>query len=133
MLEKLKKDPALKDKILKLIALLIVAAVILLSLDVFTQDKDGRRQILDEDGGTESRLCSILADIEGVGQVDVMLQHDEDDKVSGVIVTAQGAGDPVVKNNLIKAVMAVFNISAASVEVFEKNTVDEYEEEDSNE
>lgn len=133
MLEKLKKDPALKDKLLKLIALLIVAAVILLSLDVFTQDKDGRRQILDEDGGTESRLCSILADIEGVGQVDVMLQHDEDDKVSGVIVTAQGAGDPVVKNNLIKAVMAVFNISAASVEVFEKNTVDEYEEEDSNE
>ena len=133
MLEKLKKDPALKDKLLKLIALLIVAAVILLSLDVFTQDKDGRRQILDEDGGTESRLCSILADIEGVGQVVVMLQHDEDDKGSGVIVTAQGAGDPVVKNNLIKAVMAVFNISAASVEVFEKNTVDEYEEEDSNE
>ncbi len=54
-------------------------------------------------------------------------------KVSGVIVTAQGAGNPVVKNDLINAVMAVFNISPASVEVFEKKSVDSYEEEDSNE
>ena len=48
-------------------------------------------------------------------------------------MTAQGAGNPVVKNDLINAVMAVFNISPASVEVFEKKSVDRYEEEDANE
>lgn len=133
MLEKFKKDPKAKERALKIIALLIIAAVILLSFDVFTQGRDGRRQILDDDGGTEAELCSILADIEGVGDVDVMLQYGEDDNVTGVIVTAQGAKDPVVKNDLINAVMAIFNISATSVEVFEKKAVEESEEEVSNE
>ena len=49
-----------------------------------------------------------------------MLQHDSSERVSGVIVTAQGAGDPVVKNDLINAVTAVFNIPSTSVEVFVK-------------
>ena len=118
LLDKLKKDPAFKEKGLKVIALFIILAVILLSMDVFTQSRDGRSQIIDEDGGTEAELCAILTDIDGVGDVDVMLQYDDEEKVSGVIVTAQGAGNPVVKNDLINAVMAVFNISPASVEVF---------------
>ena len=133
MLEKWKNDPNRKDKALKLIAFLIIVAVIFLSFDVFTQSKDGRRQIVDQDGGTETELCAILSDIDGVGEVDVMLQYDEDEKITGAIVTAEGAGNPVVKNNLISAVMAVFNISATSVEVFEKKAVSEYEEESSNE
>ena len=133
LLDLLKKDPAFKEKGLKVIALFIILAVILLSLDVFTQSRDGRSQIIDEDGGTEAELCAILTDIDGVGDVDVMLQYDDEEKVSGVIVTAQGAGNPVVKNDLINAVMAVFNISPASVEVFEKKSVDRYEEEDATE
>ena len=131
MLEKLKKDPKMKDKAIKIIALFIIIAVIFLSFDVFTQSKDGRKQIIDKDGGTETELCNILADIDGVGDVDVMLQYDEDDKITCAIVTAEGAGNPVVKNNLINAVMAVFNISAANVEVFEKKAVDKNEEESS--
>lgn len=133
MLEKLKKDPKMKDRALKVIALLIIAAVILLSFDVFTQSRDGRRQIIDEDGGVESELCAILSDIEGVGDVDVMLQYDKDDQITGAIVTAQGAGNPVVKNNVIQAVMALFNISATNVEVFEKKSTGENKGESSNE
>ncbi len=133
MLEKFKSNSNIREKGLKIIAFLIIVTVILLSFDVFTQSKDGRKQIIDEDGGTEAELCSILSDIDGVGEVSVMLQHDDDDNITGVIVTATGAGDPVVKNDLINAVMAVFNIQANSVEVFEKKTVDEYEEESSNE
>ena len=108
MLEKFRNDPGFRDRCVKAAALLIIIAVILLSFDVFTQGRDGRKQIIDEDGGTEAELCSILADIDGV---------------SGVIVTAQGAGDPVVKNDLINAVTAVFNIPSTSVEVFVKKSV----------
>lgn len=129
MLKKWESDPAFKDKALKIAALIIILAVILLSFDVFTQSKDGRRQIVDNDGGTESELCMILSDIDGVGDVDVMLQYDEDEKITGAIVTAEGAGSPVVKNNLINAVMAVFNIPSSSVEVFEKKAVKAKEEE----
>ena len=121
MLEKLKKDPKLKDLAIKLIAMLIIAAVALLSFDVFTQNKDGRKQIIDDDGGTEAALCKILTDIKGVGDVDVMLQYDENDQISGAIVTAEGAEDPVIRNNLVNAVRAVFNIPVSSVMVFEKD------------
>lgn len=128
MLYKLFKEQGVKDKSLKIICILIITAVILLSFDVFTQNKDGRRQIVDGDGGVESELCTILSDIDGVGDVDVMLQYDDSEQITGAIVTAEGAGDPVVKNDVIKAVMALFNISATSVEVFEKSSVDISEE-----
>lgn len=132
MFEKL-KDREIKDKIVKLIIILIAAAVMLLSFDVFTQNRDGRRQIVDSDGGTEAELCTILSDIEGVGNVDVMLQYDDDSCISGAIVTAEGAGDPVVRNNLINAVKAVFSISSANVEVFEKKNNSGHGEENSDE
>lgn len=122
MFDKFKSDPKMKDMVIKIIAVLIIASVALLSFDVFTQSKDGRKQIVDEDGGTESVLSEILTDIRGVGQVDVMLQYDTDEKVTGVIVTAEGAGDPVVRNDLVNAVRAVFNIPASSVMVFEKES-----------
>lgn len=121
MIKKLINDPEMKDKSIKVIAVIIVVIVLLLSFDVFTNNKDGRRQIVDKDGGVEAELCMILSDIDGVGDVDVMLQYDDDERVMGAIVTAGGADDPVVKNNVINAVMALFDISASNVEVFEKN------------
>lgn len=121
MLKKYFDSFNVKENGLKIIAVLIAAAVLLLSFDVFTQNRDGRRQIVDQNGGIESELCIILSDIDGVGEVDVMLQYNDDEQVTGAIVTAQGAEDPVVKNKVISAVMALFNISATSVEVFEKN------------
>lgn len=133
MLNKLASDPACRDKALKIIAVVIILAVVFLSFDVFTQSRDGRRQIVDKDGGTETELCMILSDIDGVGSVDVMLQYDKDENITGAIVTAEGAGNPIVKNNLINAVMAVFNISSSSVEVFEKKASEAYEEENINE
>ena len=120
MLEKLKSDPKFKDLAVKLIAVLIIISVALLSFDVFTQDTDKRKQIIDETVSTETALCAILTDIKGVGKVDVMLQYNEDEQISGVIVTAEGAEDPVIRNNLVNAVRAVFNIPVSSVMVFEK-------------
>ncbi len=122
LFRKMMEDPIIKDKFIKVLTIIIIAVVILLSFDVFTQNNDGRRQIVDKDGGVEADLCMILSDIEGVGEVDVMLQYDEDEKITGAIVTAGGADDPVVKNNVVNAVMALFDISASNVEVFKKSS-----------
>lgn len=54
MLEKWKNDPEKRDKLMKAAAVLIILAVIFLSFDVFTQNRDGRNQIIDSDGGTET-------------------------------------------------------------------------------
>jgi hypothetical protein len=121
MFEKFKSDPKVKDLAVKIIAVLIILSVALLSFDVFTENTDGRKQIIDETVSTETALCSILTDINGVGAVDVMLQYNDEEQISGVIVTAEGAADPVIKNNLVNAVRAVFSIPASSVMVFEKD------------
>lgn len=150
MWDKLKTDKYAKSLLTKLITILIVASIALLLFDVLTQSKDGRRQIVDDNGGTEylesaadastkeeNKLKDILSDIKGVGEVDVMITYKENEpssnlfngdskekqsKVGGVIVTASGAGDIIIRNNITNAVTAVFNIPASNVSVFEKNT-----------
>ena len=113
----------------------------------------------------EERLCEILGDINGVGEVSVMITYYESpqkdlayetkesenvressgghektvDKqavmadgnpmvvketypdVKGVIVTAEGAGNIKVKENISSAVQAVMNVPAHRVCVYEKN------------
>lgn len=110
-----------RESVTRLIAAIIVAAVFLLTISLLTDTPDGRRQISDDDGATESTLCSILSEIEGVGEVHVMIAYTEQDTVSGVIVTAVGGGDPVVRTNLTKGVATLFDIPVSSVMVFEKS------------
>ena len=120
MFDKFFKEGKSKDIIIKLITIAVIAAVLLVAFDVLTQDRDSRRQIIDEDGGSEMTLSEILTDIDGVGAVDVMIRQGEDNAISGVIITAEGAGDPVIIDNITRAVAAVYNIPASNVVVFEK-------------
>ena len=120
MFDKFFKEGKSKDIIIKLITIAVIAAVLLVAFDVLTQDRDSRRQIIDDSGGSEMTLSEILTDIDGVGEVDVMIRQGEDNGISGVIITAEGAGDPVIKENITRAVAAVYNIPASNVVVFEK-------------
>lgn len=120
MFDKLFKDSKSKDIIIKLITIAVIAAVVLVAFDVLSQDRDSRRQIIDDDGGSEMTLSEILTDIDGVGDVEVMIRQGEDNGISGVIITAEGAGDPVIKENITRAVAAVYDIPVSNVVVFEK-------------
>ena len=53
MWEKLKNAGDLRDFLMKALSIVIVIAILFLSLDVFSNNRDGRRQIVDSDGGTE--------------------------------------------------------------------------------
>ena len=129
MKEKLKDDKFVKDLLYKFLSLLIIAIVALLLLNVMTQNKDGRTQIIDEDGGTEywettastleeRKLERILSSIKGVGDVSVMLTY-EDTGSSNDIFSNEGA-DAVAKRNILEAVTALFNIPVQNVKVYEK-------------
>ncbi len=112
-----------KDNLIKIITAIIIASIALLSISILTDDNDSRRQIIDKNGGTESALCNILSEIKGVGSVNVMVEYDENDNVKGVIVTAEGANDPVVKNNLINGIATLYGIKVSDVVVFEKTKI----------
>lgn len=117
MVEKIKLS---KESMTKLITVLIVAAIVFLSLSILTDNNDERNMISDNNGASESALCSILSEIKGVGSVNVLVEYGEESIVCGVIVTAEGAEDPVVKNDIIKGVSTLYDIPASSVMVFEK-------------
>jgi stage III sporulation protein AG len=148
MWDKLKNDKYVKDLLIKLVTILFVAAIALLLFDVLTQSKDGRRQIVDMDGGSEYteetslateeeiRLEGILSQMKGVGDTSVMITYQyiekpdtvfssennkNDRKVEGVIIAAEGAGDIIIRSNIIDAVATVFDIPASNVVVFEKS------------
>lgn len=148
MWDKLKNDKYVKDLLVKLLTILFVAVIALLLFDVLTQSKDGRRQIVDMDGGTEyteetlatmeeRRLEEILSQMKGVGDTNVMITYQNEEepdpvfssnansnksrKVEGVIVAAEGAGDIIAKNNIINAVATVYNIPVSNVVVYEKS------------
>ena len=111
-----------KENLSKLIAVLIIAAVFLLTMSILTDDNDNRSFIGSKTGGDETALCSFLSDIDGVGNVNALIVYDQEGKGAGVVVTAEGAADPVVRNNIVKGVSTLYDVSASSVMVFQKET-----------
>lgn len=109
-----------KVNLIKLITVLIIVSVAVLALSILTESSDGRKQIIDRDGGSEEKLCSMLSGIKGAGEVEAMVQYNEDSSVSGVIVIAEGGSDPVIANDITKGVSTLYNIPVSSVIVFEK-------------
>ncbi len=148
MKEKLKDDKFVKDLLYKFLSVLIIAVAALLLLNVMSQSKDGRSQIIDEDGGTEywedgsastleeRKLEEILSSIKGVGDVSVMLTYEEGqatgdflspgeetrENVKGAIITASGGADAVIKSKILEAVTALFNIPVQNVKVYERES-----------
>ena len=96
MWDKLKNDKYVKDLLVKLLTILFLAVIALLLFDVLTQSKDGRRQIVDMDGGTEytneatlatdeeKRLEDILGQMKGVGDTNVMITYQNVEQTASV-------------------------------------------------
>ena len=109
-----------KDYIMRLVAILLITSIGILSLTILSSNNDGRKQIIDRDGGEESKLCAALSNIKGVGEVEVMVEYDKDSNISGVIVIADGGSNPIIANDLTRGVSTLYNIPTSSVIVFEK-------------
>lgn len=142
IIKKLKK----RNNIAMLIILIIGAAII-----VFSSGSGGKTEVTEypANSGEEERLEEILSEIEGAGNVSVMISYEstmEKDiaydgnndravtsggdvmvkreiypKVKGVIVIADGADIPSVKQAIKEAVTAVTGAGANRVCVFSRD------------
>ena len=89
------------------------------------------REEIQEQGNAsalEQRLQQVLSDVEGVGKVQVMLMtgnekstfgfgNDNSELITGVLIAAQGADDPVTVREIQQAVMALFQVEAHRIKV----------------
>ena len=87
---------------------------------------DNSTQSTDEiQSSLERRLQNILENVEGVGEVKVMLMTEEqqgiyrsgETEVRGVLIAAEGVSDPVVPQEIQQAVRAVFHIEAHKIKI----------------
>lgn len=73
----------------------------------------------------EEKLADLLANVEGVGQVKVILMtggeknlySQESEQITGVLIAAEGADDPVTVQNIQQAVMALFQVDAHKIRI----------------
>lgn len=86
------------------------------------QSEDMQKSVLEE------KLEALLENTEGVGKVQVILMTDEKKdrpsfynsetiQVTGVLISAEGGGNPVVVQNIQEAVMALFQVDAHRIRI----------------
>lgn len=90
------------------------------------QSEDMQKSVLEE------KLEAFLENTEGVGKVQVILMTDEKKdrqsfynsetiQVTGVLISAEGGGNPVVVQNIQEAVMALFQVDAHRIRIMKMN------------
>ena len=70
----------------------------------------------------EQRLCSILEDIEGAGNVSVFVNTAEKtDDIIGIIIVSSGAEQTKVRLDILRAVQTVLSVPTTNIEILVGN------------
>ena len=142
-----------KKKIYSLLSLVVVCGIALVAIsglekkETVKQEENinsiSKENIGNEESaqGLEEKLKNILSQIEGAGELDVMITYESSEeiqpafntnttteetrevdkpKINGVIVVASGAKDPVVKETLYSAVQTALQVQGHQVEIYTK-------------
>lgn len=120
----------LKEKGNKYLVFILVGILILVVLlpTNSTVQQDATVQENIQEGDMEGQLKRVLSSMEGVGEVEVMLTTESEadslfgadkasPKVSGVVVVAEGAGEPLVDARISEAVKALFSVDAHKISI----------------
>ena len=123
-----------------LVLLLVGVLLAVMALPVKKEDSGSKKTAesvwTQSDGDTqytpreqmERKLEEILSQVEGVGQVKVLLSVKEGEGdtfygesqtfvVEGVLIVAEGVGNSVVERNIQQAVMALFPVEAHKIKI----------------
>ena len=87
-------------------------------------------------GELEERLAQVLSAMEGVGKVKVMITTEGDtssvfgtqtegERVSGVVVVAEGAGNATINARISEAVKALFSIDVHKISIVKMRSQEE--------
>ncbi len=112
-----------------LIFILLGLLVLVLCIPTTSSDTEENSTIsYTEDGELESQLKRVLSAMEGVGEVEVMITTEyiensmfsnegASEKVCGVVVVAEGAGNATVEARISEAVKALFSIDVHKISI----------------
>ena len=127
------KEKGSKYIVFVLVGLLILVMCIPTGGGTNTLEKEGETTSV---GELESQLERVLSAMEGVGAVKVMITTEgEDDvgfgstskreKVCGVVVVAEGAGNATINARISEAVKALFSIDVHKISIVKMRSQEE--------
>ena len=104
-----------------LLIICLIACFLMIDVwQVFDEDKKQGTQTAFNRTESEKKITQILSQIDGVGEVDVMIGEMEN-CVSGVVVVCDGANNLRVVMDIREAVCAALDIDAKDVKIYLKN------------
>ena len=107
---------------------IVLIGILILIIAVPSGSKISTSQKYDSNSNTsdEKRLMDVLENMEGVGKTNVMITttgeqdgvfNDKKEKVEGVVVVAQGAGNATIDKNILDVVMALFDVEVHKIKI----------------
>ena len=106
--------------ILLLVGILLVVIAIPTKSD--TEKDTGFRMTENEDANAtemEKRLESILSQMQGIGEVHVMITYKQENQVEGVVVVAEGGEQGVIVQKITEVVRALFDVDSHKIKVID--------------
>lgn len=107
-----------KLKSIKHIEIIVAIAFAVIVLLIYSSSTETRTSSTQTD--LETRLECVLSDIDGAGNVSVLI-NSNNDQIDGVIVVCSGADDIGVKLNILRAVETVLKIPTSQIEILVGN------------
>lgn len=98
--------------------ILLLIGVLLLVIAIPTESKEKTNRSV---SGEEARLASLLEQVEGVGEVTVMMTWKEDEEVEGVAIVTESGEDAVAVRKITEIVQALFPVDSHKIKVIKGN------------
>ncbi len=119
-----KLNSLLQKKKQWILILLVGILLVVIAVPTKSTDTESGYRYRDEERTVteiEGKLENLLGNMKDVGKVQVMITFAADEKIEGIAVLADGAGNGVVVREITSVVQALFGVDSHKIKVIERN------------
>ncbi len=103
--------------------ILLLVGILLVIIAIPTKSGTEEKGIVDSKNWstseTEQRLVNILSQMQGIGEVHVMITYRDENVVEGVVVVAEGGEQAVIVQKITEVVRALFDVDSHKIKVID--------------
>lgn len=103
--------------------ILLLVGILLVVIAIPTKSGTEEKGVVDSKewstSETEQRLENILSQMQGIGEVHVMITYRQENEVEGVVVVAEGGEQGVTVQKITEVVRALFDVDSHKIKVID--------------
>ena len=103
--------------------ILLLVGILLVVIAIPTKSGTEEKGVVDSKNcstsETEQRLENILSQMQGIGEVHVMITYKQENEVEGVVVVAEGGEQGVIVQKITEVVRALFDVDSHKIKVID--------------